>query len=478
VTALRWTHRRIFWTLLALAALLRTAAALPLAFHHADELWQYTEPAYHIAVGPWVIAWEMRDGIRTWLIPIFLAGPMALGHLLGAHLLFPKLALTTLSLTIVGSAAALGFRLSRLHGIFAGLVAASWFELVFFGPRALSEPVALALLMGAIGCLLTGVRADGRVFSAGLLLGLAFAARFQFSPAILTLALWEGRTRWRAVWVPLALGGLVGLAIDGAIDLAMGQVPLRWVTENFRLNLIQHRSDGYGVSPGGWYLARIMQIWSWATIPLLLLAWIGARRYPVLLAIALVHLAAHSIIPHKEYRFILPTTALIAILAGIGTADALRRLPAAWLQRGAIGAGLAWVATSTMLAVHLPYRGYWDANTDLPRAVQAAGRVPGVCGFALYRQDHALAAAYALYDRPSPIYAVRGPHAARDAQRFAGAYDVVMADVAQRGELPTSYREIGCYPDASRCLFVRPGPCFGPRPPDLEINAVAADARE
>ncbi len=51
-----WTERRIFWAILALAAVVRGVAALPTVFHHPDELWQYIEPAYHIAVGPWVIA--------------------------------------------------------------------------------------------------------------------------------------------------------------------------------------------------------------------------------------------------------------------------------------------------------------------------------------------------------------------------------------------------------------------------------------
>src|SRR3546814_19582054 len=79
---------------------------------------------------------------------------MGAGHALSPettfHLTLVRLTLAALSLVLVGASTVLGLQLSRLHGAMAGFVTAIWFELIFFAPRALSEPIALAPLMGAV----------------------------------------------------------------------------------------------------------------------------------------------------------------------------------------------------------------------------------------------------------------------------------------------------------------------------------------
>ncbi|MEE7548470.1 4-amino-4-deoxy-L-arabinose transferase, partial [Xanthomonas sp. Kuri4-1] len=176
---------RLFASVLAGALLLRLLALWPVNFHHPDEVWQYLEPAHHLAFGRWVVAWEYRDGIRTWLIPALLALPMTLGDALAPagplYLLLPRLLLVLLSLSVVACATAMGLRLSRLHGAMAGFATAVWAELVYFAPRAMSEPVSLALFFPA-ALLLTRAparRTPGVYLAAGLLLGLCFSARFQ-----------------------------------------------------------------------------------------------------------------------------------------------------------------------------------------------------------------------------------------------------------------------------------------------------------
>ena len=95
--------------------------------------------------------------------------------------------------------------------LIAGFVAAIWFELVFFAPHTLSEPLATALILPAAWLLTqtTPSRRDAAI--AGALLALAFIFRLQYAPAIAVLV---AGACWRA-WprlLPIALGGAIVLA--------------------------------------------------------------------------------------------------------------------------------------------------------------------------------------------------------------------------------------------------------------------------
>lgn len=440
-----------------------------------DEIWQYLEPAWHLVAGPWVQTWDYRAGLRSWLIPELLAGPMAIGRALSPdstlHLLFARLMLAALSLVIVGAAVSLGLRLSRLHGILAGFVAATWFEFVYFAPRALSEPIGLALLMGAIWLLLARRSPGPRQFAlAGLLMGLCFVVRIQYAPALLTLAIFTARKDWRGAWLPLVAGGCGALAIDAVANFAMGAVPFRWMIEAARVNLIEGRAQAYGTLPVTGYLSLVAWYWHLALAPILLLAWIGAKRYPVLLWVALVHLGFHSLIGHKEYRFVLASTALLVILAAIGSADLLRRVPRHRLVPATLGAMAVWGVASAALAVG-HFRPNWTMEADLAAALDRAGRPETVCGLALYRPRDTVAGSYALYRRATPIYVVE---TAEEAARHAGAFDVVVTSRIHAGELPASYRaELCASPgntDAPGCVLRRTGSC-APGAALRDINA-------
>ncbi len=457
--------RQIFLGVLCLAALLRAAASIPFTVGWFDEIWQYLEPAWHLVEGPWVQTWDYRSGIRSWLIPELLALPMGAGHALSPdttfHLTLVRLVLAALSLVVVGAATALGLKLSRLHGAMAGFVTAIWFELIFFAPRALSEPIALAPLMGAVWLLVAWRETPGpRQFAlAGLLMGLGFVARIHSAPALLVLALFTAKHDWRGAWLPLAAGGLVALAIDAAANLAMGAVPFRWAVESVRINIVENRVAAYGLSPVTGYLALFGLYWHLALAPLLLLAWLGAKRYPVLLWMAVVHLAFHSLIGHKEYRFVLVSVALLVILAAIGSADLLRRVPRRRLALATAGAMTVWAGSSAALGAG-NFRPNWSMEAGLAEALERAGRPARTCGLALYRPRGTVAGSYALYRRATPIYRV----ATRDeAARHAAAFDVVLTGPAHTGELPPAYRLEACaspgFTNAPSCVLRRAGGC-------------------
>lgn len=470
------SNRQIFWAVIVLAATLRVAAAVPFTVGWFDEIWQYLEPAWHLVEGPWVQTWDFREGIRSWLIPELLAVPMAAGHAISPdttfHLFAVRLSLAALSLVVVGAATALGLRLSRLHAVLAGFVAAIWFELIFFAPRALSEPIALAPLMGAIWLLVARREVPGpRQFAlAGLLMGLSFVARIHYAPTLLMLAIFTAKRDWRGAWLPLVAGGLGALAIDAGANLAMGATPFRWAVEAVRVNIVENRAAAYGTSPITGYLGLFGLYWHVALAPLVLLAWQGAKRYPVLFWMAVVHLAFHSLIGHKEYRFVLVSAALLVILAAIGSADLLRRVPRRRRALATAGAMVVWTGSSVALGAG-NFRPNWSMEAGLADALERAGRPARTCGLALYRPRATVAGSYALYRRATPIFMVE---TREEAARHAAAFDVVLTGPAHIRELPSAYRLEACAKpggtDAPSCMLRRAGGC-APDPVLRDLNA-------
>src|SRR5215208_4012318 len=143
-----------------LAALLLVAAAirLPLAFwpnvFHADEIFQCLEPAWQMLGHESIVSWEWRYGMRGWLLPSLMAGPVGFGDWVapggtGAFVV-PRLVAALASLSIVASAWYFSARVSRTHAIIAAFVAAIWFEFVSFAPHTLSEPLATAVILPAV----------------------------------------------------------------------------------------------------------------------------------------------------------------------------------------------------------------------------------------------------------------------------------------------------------------------------------------
>ncbi|MFT4247543.1 MAG: hypothetical protein QM581_05820 [Pseudomonas sp.] len=472
------THWRLLLGVTVLAFVLRVLAALPPAFHHPDEVWQYLEPAHHLVFDRWVVAWEYRDGIRTWLIPLLLAGPMKLGALIapdsGLYLLLPKLLLVVLSLSVVVSSTLMGLRISRLHGVMAGLVTATWAELVYFGPRAMSEPVSLALFFPVawLLCRPAAQRSAATYLSAGVLLGLCFSARFQLAPALGVIALWACRLQWRA-WTWLIAGGLLGLGVDALVDgLVGGHPPLMWIYENFHINLVENKSAIYGVDPPYWYLTRIANVWRLAFLAIVPLMIVGARRYPALLMVAVVNVLAHSAIPHKEYRFVLLSVALMVFLAAIGSVDVLQRYKFGSdgrRERAFRWIVLAWLVASLLVGVAGPLKRQWKGGRALVTALQLAGNDSRTCGFALYQPPHPLTAAYVYYHRDTPLYLFTGADAA-EALKYQDAFNVVLSN----GNVPVlseRYKLVGCTSGAY-CVYRRPGACHGVVPAEYDVNAV------
>src|SRR3546814_16934045 len=127
----------------------------------------------------------------------------------------------------------------------AGFVTAIWFELIFFAPRALSEPIALAPLMGAVWLLVARRAPPGpwQFAFAGLSMGLSFVARIHYAPALLALAVFTAKRDWRGAWTPPIASGPAASGLGAAAHLGLGGGPFQWAVETVRNKIAAKQAE-------------------------------------------------------------------------------------------------------------------------------------------------------------------------------------------------------------------------------------------
>jgi hypothetical protein len=474
-----------------LAALLLLAAAirLPLAFWpnvlHPDEIFQCLEPAWRMLGHDGIITWEWRYGMRGWLLPSLMAGPVGLGDWVapggtGAFVV-PRLVAALASLSIVGSAWCFGARVSRSHAIIAAFVAAIWFEFVSFAPHTLSEPLATAVILPAALLLTRASLSQRHLAVGGALLALALVCRFQYAPAIAVLALGACWRHWRNL-IPLIAGGFIALVFGGAADAAHGVVPFAWLIANVQQNLLHDRAAEFGVTPAITYFYSFWMMWSVATVPLLFAIWRGWRHAPLLLAMAIADIAFHSLIGHKEYRFIFLSVALLIIIAALGSADGIQRLRAKrpWRRWALPMVAGGWALISGMLAVTGTMPDNWMRGTGAAQLAAELRRDPALCGLALYDTPfHLLPGRERLVGR-SPLYAfhpadpVAGGDLAAVAQKAAPAFNRILSRRDSAADLPAGFSQRDCASvgAADVCIFARSGVCDAAAAAPFVLNDV------
>ena len=460
-----------------LAALLLLAAAIRLAFAfwpnvlHPDEIFQYLEPAWRMLGHDGIVTWEWRYGMRSWLLPSLMAGPVGLGDWIapggtGAFVV-PRLVAALASLSIVASAWFFGARISQTHATIAAFVAAIWFEFVSFAPHTLSEPLATAVILPAALLLTRASFSQRQLAVGGALLGLAFVIRFQYAPAIAVLALGACWRHWRNL-IPLVAGGLIALVFGGVADAAHGGVPFAWLIANLQQNLLLDRAAEFGVTPTITYLYSFWMMWSAAIVLLLLAIQQAWRHAPLLLATAVVNIAFHSLIGHKEYRFIFLSVVLFIIIAALGSADWILWLRAkrAWRRSALPVVAGGWALISGALAVTGTMPDRWMRGVG---AVQLAAELrddPAFCGLALYKTPfHLLPGRDRLVGR-SPLYAFYSTDPVASGNpaavaKAAPAFNRILSPRDSATDLPAGFSQRDCarVERDEVCIFARSGDC-------------------
>jgi GPI mannosyltransferase 3 len=327
---------------LALAALaLRVAGACWFEqFDHPDALFQYLEQAHRLVYGYGFVPWEYRFGVRNWLLPGALAGLLAFFRLLGLNqptLYVPLLKSTfaIVSVSVVYAGYVTGRNLFQEQtGRLTAVFAAFWYELLAASVLATPEVLGAYAIFGALA-LLSGAPGRCRTMLAGLLVGTGVALRVQYAlPAGMLWGVVVLARGWHSAW-SVAMPSAAILACAGALDAWTWGMPFISYYNSIVLNLVKGVSLIFGQEPMGWYLNELAS----ASAGLYVVAVAGGvltwrKNWPVLLLIACV-LVPHSLVSHKEYRFVFLAVPLLLLVLAAAVSEGLPRLWGAFGTRPA-----------------------------------------------------------------------------------------------------------------------------------------------
>jgi len=429
-------------------------------YEHPDEVFQILEQAHRLAFGNGFIPWEFDEGVRSYFWPGLLAGVFRAAERLwpGSYLIAARLALSLFSLVTVWFAWAILRRLTNPRAAVIGaFLSAVWFELVYFGPKAHSEVLAAHLML--IGIYLAFPYFEGlkpaRIVLGGFLLGLAFCLRIQLAPvmAVFWLAV-LAVNGWRRV-LYATLGALAAAAFTGVVDYLTLPYPYASILGYYKVNIVEGVSTVFGHAPWHFMLAGFARAWSGA---LILFVWFGTegvrRSRPLLLLVAMAAalILAHSMVAHKEYRFIYPALPLLLIPVAAGIdALAARLYPAKCTTMAAILAGIFML--SVVVGSGGNYRSHFWRKYGETKAYQTIRNSPDACGVLLHRVKWGETAGYTTLHRDLPLYYATGD---ADFERLHDAANYVLSRLPEKG-----YQEVRVWTEGDDPVYLyrRDGGC-------------------
>ncbi|RKO93524.1 Alg9-like mannosyltransferase family-domain-containing protein, partial [Blyttiomyces helicus] len=327
------------WDLLTLLAILYSLHLAP--FTKVEESFNLQATHDLIFLGPFPDALPGYDHISfPGVVPRTFVGPVVLWLLsLPAKFVLPatatRLAWQYVTRGILGTLVALSLGLlRRAVGREFGRTAAAWcgalniaqFHLVFWGSRTLPNVFALVL-----------VNMDEKLFrpmlparvtitrTAMTMIGvLAFTATaFRIEIAILSafIVLSDiaiGRYRVEAAAVTVITSFLVSLSVAMSVDSYFWDKPFIWTElEVLRFNTIQGGSAAYGVSPIYAYFTTLLPRIAPLALPLAVYGAVIDVRLRRYLVPAMAFVAVYSLLPHKEWRFVVYVVPLLNAAAGV-----------------------------------------------------------------------------------------------------------------------------------------------------------------
>ena len=458
-------------TLLGTAFALRIwlAVASPNIFF-PDENFQTLEPAHRLVFGYGVIPWEWRLGIRSWVLSAFLAGVMRITAWMGpgsaGYLLGITIVLSLISLTTIWFGYAWAKRASGTPAaVVAALACSFYFGLVYFAPKALNEVVAAHVMLPGLYLGVYGEKLGERrrLFVAGLFCGLAACLRVQLLPALAFALVYFCYPRWRERVPAVVAGVSAPVLLFGVVDWITWSYPWESFIRDYEANLVQGPGKEFSlIQPWYWYLLVIVVLIG----PAILFLSHGAKRSPFLAIFCVIVIVSHSVIPHKEVRYIYPILAPALTLAAMGVVDMLGEVTRGVRflnnRRSIVAIGVSCLLlSSAMLAAKCAD---WDKTSWGVGAFDRLSHDAGLCGVGIYDQIWWESGGYTHLHRNVPIVQLES---AAELARDAPSFNALIAPLHTAG-VPAEFSQLQCWRGA--CLLERRGTCIAP-PPGERLNA-------
>jgi phosphatidylinositol glycan class B len=313
------------------------AAWCTVGYYHPDEHHQILEFANfkhgNIAASelPWEFPARIRPGLQPFLAYLMIGGSKTLG-------IDNPFVQAFLMRVLVGAAALFVYWqwIKWLSQKLENPSAVRWLRngLLFFWlmpfltVRFTSENTAAICFFGGLLILLQIIDNQKHTFhwkavAAGLLLGLSFFFRYQIAFAGIGLGAWlvfQNRLQW-PVWAALSLGVAGSFCIGLATDYWLYN---EWVFAPYNYffsNIVEGKAAGFGVEPFWWYFTEIpMAFIPPLSIILAVFFSIGLWRNPKhpFTWCVIPFVLAHSMVGHKEIRFLFPMVLPFFYLAVMG----------------------------------------------------------------------------------------------------------------------------------------------------------------
>jgi len=250
-------------------------------------------------------------------------------------------------------------------------------------------------------------------------------------------------------------GILVPVAVFGVVDAFTWSYPFQSFFRYFWVNAVEGRSELYGTEPWYWYLLILLANLG----PVLFLALMGVRRSPFLGWIALAILVPHSLLAHKEVRFIYPLIPILLTLAALGTADLVKDLghffKSPIYPKVAVAVALVLFAVTSVFFV--PQFTWWVRNSGTMAIVDQLSRDPAVCGLGIHGTSWFNTGGYTHLHRNIPMVLMsEGPWLERES---ASVNAVIAYGTPPR--LTPDFKLKKC--SGAVCLYQRPGSCVSPQ---------------
>jgi len=411
--------RRATWIALFAACALRLWLALKdHSIYWPDEIYQSLEQAHRLTFGYGFIPWEFRDGARNWILPGVVAGLWRVAALLGVESSLVLLGLARCGVVLASGASLwLAARLAeRLSSARAGFITALVLGIlpasVAFGYRTMSETVSAPLLV--LGALCLTRRSARATCWAGVWITLAAWLRYQnalFGVAFVLQLLFERRRRETLLFCVAALATALA---GGVLDWVTWGRPFHSLLTYIDFNLLHAGASTFGVEPIGYYAKSLWDSTGPALLLLGPLALWGARRAPALALSVLGYLLVHSLIPHKELRFLVPALPLACVLIGIGADQLYQRARgrAGWWWLGLSVSALAMAFSLSRLTYRRmgqyldtprAARPIWHADEETNLLLADAGKKPDLCGLGVLGLRPAFTGGYSYFHRAAPL---------------------------------------------------------------------------
>jgi GPI mannosyltransferase 3 len=237
------------------------------------------------------------------------------------------------------------------HGRFAS---ENWGGLLFFAGLCL-------LLDAAEAANTTGAMV--RTAVAGLVWGCAFYCRYQIGLAIAGAGLWLlfiRRDKMRLVAL-LAASFLLTCALNTALDHWLYGAWVITPYNYFHENVVEGKAATFGTQPWWFYLVQMLALlvppFSIALVALLVAGvWVSRRNVLVWAVVPFV--LGHSVLGHKETRFLVPVTyALVPLLVlAVDNLPSLRARVAAWPRRAVAAIVWSFVALNTVALLVMMFK--------------------------------------------------------------------------------------------------------------------------